>query len=328
MVASRSRVIRAFCPARFWLSAFCAGLMPTSIGYQDLAALIAHGHDRGGASAWHLIASPFGTVEAATFSYSRPIGSAIPEPLGLFQNVNFDPRSLDAYAWKVDEPLIAPSVRQVEYPSVDRSHKGDRLPAASVTPSEPDPSSLPQLQPISAPVPLPATQPAPLPEKTDRRVEAPDVVTAPPVAAATAAMDSHDETASLPPSASGGVAAVAAADEETAIADKPPELPAPGESDTNNSRLDELSFMDDDADHRSTQVYFRRRHHGLAGQSGAMGAGRRTDPDTTTRQRRPIIGAGRRRQRCRLGRHRRRQGTTAGSKVRRIVSVFPASRAR
>ena len=136
MVASRSRVIRAFCPARFWLSAFCAGLMPTSIGYQDLAALIAHGHDRGGASAWHLIASPFGTVEAATFSYSRPIGSAIPEPLGLFQNVNFDPRSLDAYAWKVDEPLIAPSVRQVEYPSVDRSHKGDRLPAASVTPSE------------------------------------------------------------------------------------------------------------------------------------------------------------------------------------------------
>jgi hypothetical protein len=258
MVASRSRVIRAYCPARFWLSAFCAGLMPTSIGYQDLAALIAHGHDRGASSNWHLIASPFGTVEAATFSYSRPIGSAIPEPLGLFQNVNFDPRSLDAYAWKIDEPLTAPSVRQVEYPSVDRSHKGDRLPAATAMPAEPDPASLPQLQPISAPGTVPVTQPAPaaaLPsDKTDQRVDAPDAAPAPRAAPATAAMDAHGETASLPPLTSGGVAA--AADEETAIADKPPELPAPGESDTNVSPLDELSFMDDDAGNHSAQVYF------------------------------------------------------------------------
>ncbi len=69
MVASRVRVIGASNSARFWLSAFCIALMPTSIGYQDLAALIAH---RPGASAgWgeHLIASPFGTIERATFSY-------------------------------------------------------------------------------------------------------------------------------------------------------------------------------------------------------------------------------------------------------------------
>jgi Cell Wall Hydrolase len=261
MVASRSRVIRAFCPARFWLSAFCAGLMPTSIGYQDLAALIARGHERAPSSGWHLIASPFGTVEAATFSYSRPIGSAIPEPLGLFQNVNFDPRSLDAYAWKIDEPLTAPSVRQVEYPTVDRSHKGDRLPAASATPAEPDPASLPQLQPISAPATLPVPQRAPAvapsADKTEQRVDAPDAAPAP-APPATAAMDAHDETASLPPPASGGVApaAAATADEEIAIADKPPELPAPGESDNNFSPLDELSFMDDDTGNHSTQVYF------------------------------------------------------------------------
>src|ERR1700691_4506112 len=117
MVASRSRVMSACFPAHFWLSAFCAALTPTSIGYQDLAALIAH--ERGAPSNWHMIASPFGTVEAATFTYSRPVGSEIPEPLGLFQTVNYDPRSLDAYAWKVDEGLTTRSARQVEYPSVN-----------------------------------------------------------------------------------------------------------------------------------------------------------------------------------------------------------------
>ncbi len=106
MVASRIRVMSASYSARFWFSAFCIALMPTSIGYQDLAALIAH--QPGMPASWreHLIASPFGTIEAATFSYSRPIGTAMPEPLG-FQTVNFDPRSLDAYAWKIDEPLTA-----------------------------------------------------------------------------------------------------------------------------------------------------------------------------------------------------------------------------
>jgi hypothetical protein len=63
MVASRVRVIGASCSARFWLSAFCAALMPTSIGYQDLAALLAR--QPGAAAHWnqHLIASPFGTIE-------------------------------------------------------------------------------------------------------------------------------------------------------------------------------------------------------------------------------------------------------------------------
>ncbi len=44
MVASRIRVMSAPLSARFWLSAFCVALMPTSIGYQDLAALVAEQH--------------------------------------------------------------------------------------------------------------------------------------------------------------------------------------------------------------------------------------------------------------------------------------------
>src|SRR5262249_35166251 len=128
MSASRSGVTGVCCSARFWLSAFCGALMPTSIGYQDIAALIAREH--AAPSHWHLIISP---VQAATFSYSRPIGSAIPQPLG-FQTINFDPRSLDAFSWKVDEPIHARRARQIEYPTVERSHKADRLPANIAAP--------------------------------------------------------------------------------------------------------------------------------------------------------------------------------------------------
>jgi spore germination cell wall hydrolase CwlJ-like protein len=152
MVASRVRVLRASNSARFWLSAFCIALMPTSVGYQDLAALIAHRPSM--SASWgseHLIASPFGTIERATFNFTRPIGTVIPEPLE-FQNVNFDPRALDAYAWKIDEGVNGRPARQVEYPTVNRSNKGDRLPPAA--PAAIDPKTLPQLQPIDAPATL------------------------------------------------------------------------------------------------------------------------------------------------------------------------------
>jgi hypothetical protein len=196
MVASRVRVLRASNSARFWLSAFCIALMPTSIGYQDLAALIAHRPSM--SASWggeHLIASPFGTIERATFNFTRPIGTVIPAPLE-FQNVNFDPRALDAYAWKVDEALTGRSTRQVEYPAVNRSNKGDRLPPAA--PAALDPKTLPQLQPIGAaaaaqPATPAVTQPvvAPQPTKSDVHAEdsSPPVSAAPVNAAANPAVD-------------------------------------------------------------------------------------------------------------------------------------------
>ena len=185
MVASRVRVLRASNSARFWFSAFCIALMPTSIGYQDLAALIAHRPSM--SASWggeHLIASPFGTIERATFNFTRPIGTVIPAPLE-FQNVNFDPRALDAYAWKVDEALTGRSTRQVEYPAVNRSNKGDRLPPAA--PAALDPKTLPQLQPIGAaaaaqPATPAVTQPVVAPQPTKSDVHAED--SSPPVSAA------------------------------------------------------------------------------------------------------------------------------------------------
>src|SRR3954469_2356556 len=54
-------------------------LTPTQVGYQDLAALMAQ--QPAVAARWreHQIASPFGTIHAATFSLPRPIGTLIPE---------------------------------------------------------------------------------------------------------------------------------------------------------------------------------------------------------------------------------------------------------
>ncbi|MFY9762138.1 MAG: hypothetical protein WAK32_17285, partial [Xanthobacteraceae bacterium] len=140
--------------------------MPTSVGYQDLASLVTH--ERGASTGWHLIASPLGTVQAATFNYTRPIGTTIGEPAGLI-NVNFDPGTLDTYAWKIDEPITAQRAPQIEYPTVDRTHKGDRLPASNVAPAPSNPANLPQLQPVSAPAgspPSPAAQPASPPAVT------------------------------------------------------------------------------------------------------------------------------------------------------------------
>jgi spore germination cell wall hydrolase CwlJ-like protein len=170
MVASRVRVLRASGSARFWLSAFCISLMPTSVGYQDLAALIAHRpHVYASFGGEHLIASPLGTIERAAFNFTRPVGTVISPPFEL-QNVSFDPRSLDAYAWKVDETLTGRAVRQVEYPTVNRTHKGDRLPPAA--PAAVDAKTLPQLQPIDAPAAPPPAAPVVAPAIAPQAVHA------------------------------------------------------------------------------------------------------------------------------------------------------------
>jgi Cell Wall Hydrolase len=271
MVASRTWLAGGFSSTGFfWLSAFCAALMPTSIGYQDLAAQFAR--QPGVAQRWreHLIASPFGTIDAATFSYGRPIGTTMPQPPG-YQLVNFDPGSVDAKAWSIDEPLTARPAAEIAYPTVNRRLKGDRLPSSNRAPAPAEPQSLPQLQPIDAP---PASQPvrplAPPATPRPRDAEAPDA--APPAAqmdvvndAAAAAMPAgprnHDDgnlaqsRPVSPPERDNAGAAVVDDD----IADGPPEIPAAVESgspERQSSSLASLSFHDEDAENRSAQIYF------------------------------------------------------------------------
>jgi spore germination cell wall hydrolase CwlJ-like protein len=262
MSASRSGVTGACCYARFWLSAFCAALMPTTIGYQDLAALI--GRERQAPGHWHLIVSP---VQAATFSYSRPIGSAIPQPLG-FQTVNFDPRSLDAYSWKIDEPIHARPARQIEYPRVERTHKADRLPVSVVAPA---PS---QKMPAPAPAaPFGAQVEQTVPTSSNLTNDAPPA----PAASSAPAMEAHQQDKAVGPAAAdAGPPArdpapqaqssqpqaepqtrIATDEEDAASADKPPELPTPGETEYGPSpSVSSMSFLDADAADRSSAIFF------------------------------------------------------------------------
>src|SRR5262249_9034252 len=205
MVGSRIGLTGACCSARFWLSAFCAVLTPTSIGYQDIAALV--GREPAAPTRWHLIASP---VQAATFNFTRPIGTAIPEPLG-FQRINLDARSLDAFSWKIDEAIHVRAARQIEYPTVERSHKANRLPANVIAPA---PAAKPA--PVVAPVPTAAPEPVPAPTATvpppanagaEPSVPAiKDTVPAP----AISQMQSPDETLALAPPKPNGETAAAA----------------------------------------------------------------------------------------------------------------------
>ncbi len=251
MTASRSGVTGACGSARFWFSAVCAALMPTSIGYQDLAALIAH--ERTAVTRWHLIASP---VQAATFSYTRPIRTAIPEPLG-FQPVNLDPRSLDAFSWKIDEPLYARPARQIEYPTVERSHKTDRLPANVITHAPAGPLS--PDEPASADADAQAKQVAPANNDAASATPAPAV----------SQMNVHQEAAPATGSAEPVSAAPQAAsrltqdnfsgssnEDDVVLADKPPDIPAPGETDDGPPSLGSMSFLDADAADRSGAIYF------------------------------------------------------------------------
>jgi hypothetical protein len=252
--------------APFWFSAFFLALMPTSVGYQDLTALLAE--HAGVAERWqreHLIASPFGTIEAATFSYGRPVGTAVPEPLG-WQPVNYDPNAADANSWQIDAPLNARGATEIAYPTVNRELKGDRLPVNNPAPAPAmaEPQTLPQLQPVDAP-------PAPiLPLK---RTDADDLV--PPMAQPARLLPSTPVlqlTASGPDGAQvqsaqaqvmspppGAAARATIDDDDMVLTDKPPELPAAGEisaPDGQMSALASLSVMDDDPARASAQTFF------------------------------------------------------------------------
>jgi hypothetical protein len=223
--------------------------MPTSVGYQDLASLIAR--ERGVSTSWHLIASPLGTVQAATFNYTRPIGTTLGEPAGLI-NVNFDPRTLDTYAWKIDEPITVQRARQIEYPTVNRVHKGDRLPLGNAAPAPAAPASLPQLQPVSAPA-APRVPPATAPH-SGKSAEHADQGDAAPLVVQT---DIHrDVSTAMAPAANYD-------DDDLVVHDRPPDDAAAIAGDDGASSSEELSFLDDDAAGHSAAIYFG---------TGAMGS--------------------------------------------------------
>ncbi len=159
MVASRTRPAGAL-SGPLLLSAICAGFAPSSIGYQDLAGFFVRQPIVSEGRHEHLVASPFGTIHAATFSFARPLGTALSIPLAT-QPVSFDPQSLDVKTWSADEPAMGRLALPIEYPSVNRRLKGDRMPLPQAAPSSSNPEGLPAAQPVNAPASRPPISPVP-----------------------------------------------------------------------------------------------------------------------------------------------------------------------
>jgi hypothetical protein len=135
----RSRLRRSR-PGAFAFGLAVFALVPTDIGYQDIAGLLVQ--QPGVKERWqkHAIASPFGTIHAATFSFSRPVGTASFQLASVTSNADVT-GSLGS---------AASDSRGTVFPSVDRTGKGDRLPLFE----EPTPGEAPSESPsASAPVP-------------------------------------------------------------------------------------------------------------------------------------------------------------------------------
>src|SRR5215207_9418951 len=130
MVALRTRP-RGAELAPFGLAALLFMLASTSIGYQDVAELTAR--QLSVAERWreHLGVSPFGTIQAATFSFRRPVGTHIPAADG-YHLAGFDagePEITNAIPPAgVGRSLRPPrELDPIAFPTVNRSSKGDRL---------------------------------------------------------------------------------------------------------------------------------------------------------------------------------------------------------
>jgi Cell Wall Hydrolase len=272
MTASRVGILGAS-SAPFWFSAFFLALMPTSIGYQDLAALLAQ--QPGVSERWrdHLIASPFGTIERTTFSYGRPIGTSV--PLG-YQTVNFDPGAVAANSWQIDAPLNETSAEPVEYPTVNRRLKGDRLPVHA-PPAAPE--VLPQLQPVNAPAAAPVQPPVRSFILRLKSAEAIDSVPplaqpaqVPPSMPVLQLSDSEQPSVSLRAMELAERDNMPSVDDDDFIADQPPEIPAAG--DRNSASLAALSFTDTDPAEGTAQTFFG------VGTMGAPSGLQRWEPGT------------------------------------------------
>lgn len=126
-------------------------LVPTQVAFQGLGALLAHQPSVSARWREHLIASPFGTIHAATFSFPRPIGTRLPHP-PLYALANFDP--LDLATTIGAEPLGDGSA-PLRFPTVNRHDKQDSLLSRRRAPLPPLPPAM-----AIAPIQGPATEAA------------------------------------------------------------------------------------------------------------------------------------------------------------------------
>jgi spore germination cell wall hydrolase CwlJ-like protein len=113
--------------ALFGLGLCFFAVMPTEVGYQDIASLLAR--QPGVAERWQkrVVASAVTSIQVATFSFGRPIGTASRNP--TFQLARLESSSDDITGALTRNPLVQAPRRYeaADFPTVDRTLKGDRL---------------------------------------------------------------------------------------------------------------------------------------------------------------------------------------------------------
>jgi hypothetical protein len=159
-------------------------MLPARIGYQDVAAMIVRQPAVGESFRAHLIASPFGTIHAATFSFPQPVGTGIPVSAGhiaLYTASSVTGVVAHALPTAPGIDLQTTSSRR-NFPEINRALKGPRLVPRvrpdfdSPQPSTTDgPNSSPGLQPVGRPTPTAGAAD----EATAERTEATSATLAP-----------------------------------------------------------------------------------------------------------------------------------------------------
>jgi spore germination cell wall hydrolase CwlJ-like protein len=115
-------------------------LLSNSTGFQDLGALLVRQPGVAARAHRHVIASPFGTIHAATFSLPHPLGTAVPHP-PLYALANFDPTDITG---SIASQYLGDQTAPLQFPAVNRSRKRDSVLARSREPLPP----LPAIEPV------------------------------------------------------------------------------------------------------------------------------------------------------------------------------------
>src|ERR1700758_4654670 len=113
--------------ASFGLGLCVFALMPTEIGYQDIASLLAR--QPGVAERWQSrVFAATNSIQVATFSFGRPIGPSTPQT-ATYRLASLDNQGIDITGSVTRNPITQPAPRYQasDFPAVNRTLKGDRL---------------------------------------------------------------------------------------------------------------------------------------------------------------------------------------------------------
>ncbi|MBR0904108.1 cell wall hydrolase [Bradyrhizobium liaoningense] len=119
--------------ASFGIGLCIFALMPRETGYQDIASLLAR--QPGVAERWQKqVYSAASSIQLATYSFSRPIGTSVPQS-AMVRLASIDGRDVTGAISRNPALQAPPRYQAADFPKVDRSMKGDRLAIATPTTS-------------------------------------------------------------------------------------------------------------------------------------------------------------------------------------------------